>query len=619
MNAATRIVLLLAVVLLLSGPGPVRAEEEETREPLLTRMFHVGALTCGRTFFIGVRAPTELPHMVSDEMNPLFGAEGEEPILQYGTVDELIELIRNAVAPWYWEETEGADIRASGEEQLIAKAEATVQDSIGAFLANLEEMAGALVTVDVHAVQLSLAEAAALASGPDGALDPDKVEALISGDDAGPSLSLTAYSGMRVSGYAGHRRAWVSDADVEVAQESQIADPIVSVANLGLALDVRPVATPDRKQVLVGLDVALSGLAVDRSASTGASGEIELPGFDVTVVRAAVGMEAGAWMFADGAGHEGGDSRWRFLLRATVHGEPRGPGGVDLPKQPARALGPMGIRYFPIPVLATAVRNIPGGAPIPMPSSYTPPEPPELPEPWPFIPEEAVVDMIRELGGEEFWEDPATIEVRNRTIIARNTPAMLAGIDRLLETLRKDLFWTIDTTVEVIEAPMGVARHLGVGGALGEEQAGILAEALASGQAVRLDTAVVTSLAGARNTVTSGRLVRYVQDYEPEIAQDARILNPIILHFFDGLEADVRPMPTLDRKAAQVSLRILRAHQDGDLRKFSVSPGAEVELPDVETFELNTEICAPMGRTSIAAVWGSGGRARLLLVTPSFR
>ncbi len=92
--------------------------------------------------------------MVSDEENPLFGAEGEEPILPYGTVDELIELIKNAVEPTFWEETEGADIRGSGEHALVVKATNEVQEKVDRFLRDLRGFAGIVVTVETRFLEV---------------------------------------------------------------------------------------------------------------------------------------------------------------------------------------------------------------------------------------------------------------------------------------------------------------------------------------------------------------------------------------------------------------------------------------------------------------------------------
>jgi hypothetical protein len=393
------------------------------------------------------------------------------------------------------------------------------------------------------------------------------------------------------------------------------------VANLGLIADMRAMPAPDGRSLLVGLRVALSAIGELRDSPTGASGSVETPAYDLLVLRSALHVPSGAWVLADGVAGEGGDTvgAWTLLVRATPRRHEIRAGGFDLPGFAPRTIGPMQLRYFPVPILSSAIENRTGRPEIPIPSNYTPPEPPELPEPWPIVPPEAIVDLVSDLGGYGTWEDPATLEIRNRVLLARNTPQVLATVDRFLGALREGLVVSTDTTLEVVEMPVGVARHLGTGGALDERAAGLLAEAIQSGQAERLETVTVSSMTGARNAVTSGRLVSYIQDYEVEIAQEAAIFNPVVCHFLDGICADVTPICTGDRSAVQLTLRILRAHQDGPMRTRRAGPVPEIELPEVETFDLRVETLVPMSRTSVVAAWGSGGRRRLLLATPNLR
>jgi len=617
MSRLPRYALLLVLVVLAAGIGPARAEDEPGTA-LAFRVFPLGSLTPGNTDFIPSQPPWVTPDMVSDEENPLFGAEGEEPILPMGTVDEIIELVKNAVSPWFWEETEGADIRSMGESTLIARASPAVLDQISRYIARMETMHGTTVTLDVRAVRLTPEERRAL--GPaGGALDDTRVAALLQGEDAGPAVSFTTFAGARASAYAGTRRAWISDADVEVAEGSQSPDPIISVANLGLIADMRAMPAPDGRSVLVGMRVSLSTIGELRDAPAGACGIVETPAYDLMVLRSALHLPVGAWVLADGVAGDGGNSSWTLLVRATPRRNAVGAGGFDLPGFAARTIGPMQNRYFPLPVLSSAIENRIGRPMVPVPSNYTPPEPPELPEPYPIMPAEAVVDLLREVGGEANWEDPASIEVRNRVLIARNAAPILGGIDRFLGSLRKGLIHSTDTTLEVVEMPVGVARHLGTGGALEDRAAGLLAEALQSGQAERLESVTVSSMTGARNAVTSGRLVNYIQDYEVEIAQEAAIFNPVVQHFLDGVCADVRPVCTGDLSAVHLTLRYLLAHQDGPMRSRRAGPAPEIDLPEVETFEVHSALLVPLGKTSVVATWGTGGRVRLLLATPALR
>ena len=48
--------------------------------------------------------------------------------------DELIEHIKGAVAPAFWEATEGAEIKSQGEQTLVVKATPEVQEQVAGFL-----------------------------------------------------------------------------------------------------------------------------------------------------------------------------------------------------------------------------------------------------------------------------------------------------------------------------------------------------------------------------------------------------------------------------------------------------------------------------------------------------
>ena len=99
--------LVLLVLALPWGPGPIAAAPEEDAAASPLRLYHVGALTMGRSDFIPRRLGLGRD---GDDQRPLFGAEGEEPILPVGTIDELVELVRFQVAPASWESVAGATL-----------------------------------------------------------------------------------------------------------------------------------------------------------------------------------------------------------------------------------------------------------------------------------------------------------------------------------------------------------------------------------------------------------------------------------------------------------------------------------------------------------------------------
>ncbi|MDF1702755.1 MAG: hypothetical protein P1V36_16525, partial [Planctomycetota bacterium] len=131
--------------------------------------------------------------------------------------------------------------------------------------------------------------------------------------------------------------------------------------------------------------------------------------------------------------------------------EPRG--GVIWILTGEEVSGSMRLRYFDVKDLAVAIQHFVGQPINLVPSNFTPPEPPELPEPAAVFPAENLVELIREtIGGEAKWEDPATIEARNNILIVRNTPEVLAGVDDLLSQLRANSGLLVNLEVRFMTA-----------------------------------------------------------------------------------------------------------------------------------------------------------------------
>ncbi len=325
-------------------------KQEFVTQNLIVQIHSVADLTSGLTNFIPPTIQLVGPDDVSDEENPLFGTEAEEPVYPYGQVDELIELIKGAVAPAFWEATEGADIRSQGEQTLVVKATGEVQEQVARFLDDLRGFAGIVVTVETRFLEISenfirdvgvdfrglgnqpvgtqivnlddvtngledaasagrdnaqggLPAAAALnpsagAYFNDG-LDGDfrgrtenifdnplgTVLSSVGGgsftlaylDDLQLSMILratekslaartltapviTVYNTQRANLTVVNQLSYIQDFDVEVAQTSFIADPIIGIIQDGLSLDVRPTVSNDRRYITLELQPTVADL-----------------------------------------------------------------------------------------------------------------------------------------------------------------------------------------------------------------------------------------------------------------------------------------------------------------------------------------------------------------------
>ncbi|MDA1194373.1 MAG: hypothetical protein O2894_04245 [Planctomycetota bacterium] len=324
-------------------------KKEYIKTNLQVQIHAVADLTSGLTNFRPPQIQLVGPDDVSDEDNPLFGGEDEEPIYPYGQVDELIELIKGSVNPTFWESTEGADIRSQGEQTLVVKATADVNEQVARFLDDLRGFAGIVVTVETRFLEISenflrdvgmdfrglggqtpgtlvnlddvtngLEDAASAGRDNAGAglpaaaaLNPSagayfndgadgdfrgrtenifdnplgSVLSSVGGstftlaylDDLQMSMILratekslsartltapviTVYNTQRANLTVVNQLSYIQDFDVEVAQTSFIADPIVGIIQDGLTLDVRPTVSNDRRYITLELQPTVADL-----------------------------------------------------------------------------------------------------------------------------------------------------------------------------------------------------------------------------------------------------------------------------------------------------------------------------------------------------------------------
>ena len=102
--------------------------------------------------------------------------------------------------------------------------------------------------------------------------------------------SLMVHNTARANLIVANQVSYISDFDVEIASSASIADPIVSVANDGVFLDVRPVVTADRRFVWIDVRPTVAKLkrpiaTLQTSLGTGSPVNLMLPELDLQKVR----------------------------------------------------------------------------------------------------------------------------------------------------------------------------------------------------------------------------------------------------------------------------------------------------------------------------------------------
>ncbi|MFT7516562.1 MAG: type II secretory pathway component GspD/PulD (secretin)/tetratricopeptide (TPR) repeat protein [Myxococcota bacterium] len=102
--------------------------------------------------------------------------------------------------------------------------------------------------------------------------------------------SLMVHNTARANLVVANQVSYISDFDVEIASSASIADPIVSVANDGVFLDVRPVVTADRRFVWIDVRPTVANLkrpiaTLQTSLGTGSPVNLMLPELELQKVR----------------------------------------------------------------------------------------------------------------------------------------------------------------------------------------------------------------------------------------------------------------------------------------------------------------------------------------------
>ena len=359
--------------------------------------------------------------------------------------------------------------------------------------------------------------------------------------------------------------AYVQDEDVEVAQEAYLSDPIVSVLKGGLdwRANVADVVgdrvalafegwwsepgVPDR------LTLPQHGEPVERITSTvhRAVGRFDLPVNRWTLVEA------------------GGDVA--FAIRPTV----RDDDGV-IPEPPAVGVNAPTTIDGPLVERTIDVRDLRAFHPsrrgrdriLPI-SNYTQPTPPELFEAAPRWPMDAFVDTIRVFDPILAERDDVVLRLEGGFLDVRAPVAHVEAIERFVEAERRRTIRSFRVRGTVVTLPLASIPEYFAGlddGATLVADGG--ASLLARPGARVVDRASVRFTGSHRTASDGGRSRSYVADYDVEIAQGARIGDPIVREALDGLRFDLDAAYAAEPGALYAEFFIDRA----DVRGIRVVP-----------------------------------------------
>ena len=246
-----------------------------------------------------------------------------------------------------------------------------------------------------------------------------------------------------------------------------------------------------------------------------------------------------------------------------------------------------------------------------IPSKYQPPEMEEAPEPSSVFEIDQLVEMIQMAVEPASWDEivGSEIQVNFSRLFVKTLPRIHRRIERMLDWCRKHKDRYIE--VDVVAVPVA-AGDLALLASRPRELDADQAERLLSRKP--LGTIHISGFDGQMLSQEHGRKIAYLQDYDVEIAEGAKVGDPIGQKIFEGFAAEVQPCLDLGAKGVLMHCRLQLTDVGEPLPRHRTEHG-EVELPVMTLTRVNTSFWAPLGKTVVAGGCTVGKKPCVLLVT----
>lgn len=576
------------------GGAPARGDDPAAApDAIETRLVDVGALVRGHAEFAIERGPFP-PDVakVGEEPGPMFGAGLDQPLIPFGHVDDLIELVRWRTGRERWD-AEGTSIEKDEWEGLLLRGPKALLDEAEDYLARLEREATTVATVDVLLLEgdVEAAEADGLAA----AVERGAVRVVAAARSSG-RLDQAATT------FVGSEGAYVGDEDAEVATESSTADPIISVQPEGLAFQAR--VTPSGDALRLELFAWHARAWEARRRETVESDPVETAVVPGRHLGTSLVVRPGAWSVL-AVGAESGFAVRVALTPGTLRRAT--PPILDRPLSPGPR-GPRALASLDLSDLLTRVVNERGEFVGLIGSSYWPPEPPELSEPRRPVQDYRLAEFARRiLGPPEGDPDAPSASLAKGRLVVRADAVERAAVEGLLADLRQRVLRLYRLRWNLVSLPLAsFPEYLGASDLDAHARdggAGLLAR-----DGARLESrCLLRARAHARSASVQGTEHAYVADYDVEVAEKAAIGNPIVKEAFEGLSFDADVVPAAGGDALACEVRIDRSDWRG-LREVRTRHG-DVECPTLGLLRLRGSVVVPLGASRVAGLWVEDGRA----------
>lgn len=427
-------------------------------------------------------------------------------------VDVLADAIRQCTGRGedsIWDSDERVGIRVNGH-RLFVRAPKQVQEEVGAFLAAVRQQV--LAPSQAHLYRLAEGAVGATAGG---VLPAERVQALVGSEGTHLIAAVHLTDGIPAAAESLRRQSFLADYDVEVANEAQIAVPVIRHLHTGPRFVVGSDRQPDGRCFLrvAGREATLQRL---RERDPGATwvGKLQLPTVSQRLVRASGLLGTGEGLLFGGSS-EGGhyllvwtddlqQADGRLGQRATLFGI--GAAGKTL--SPLRGPWAYGV---PVPLPGTSDQASDFGFED------------DCEEGTILIETGEVADFVMGSDPENFDDGYAIVELRHGRLFLTGSRARPDHIRELLSRMHNEL-----TGNALVELRTGTVA------------ASVLKAAMAKGGnldelAGRLETRVrIPVVRGDGFVWAEGTEESFLDTYYAEIAEKATIADPAIRVRFTG-------------------------------------------------------------------------------------
>lgn len=249
------------------------------------------------------------------------------------SAESLTEIIRRNIAPDSWDDEKNR-IELIGRFLAIQHTP-DVLNQIQDYLTKMESQTWRMITVEARFLAIDdtlLRELGGGMGGKEAALlTADRTKSLLAAARAGEHAQLLAYGEV-----TGHNRqkvtvsrlrstAYVMDYDVQIAQQSSIADPVIGHVLEGVVLNATPILAGDNRHIIVELAPTLAQLESPiPTLPTNAEkiGSLQLPTVDLQRVRTTLLVPDGGTALMGFSTRPEGDASGRrhivLLVKATL-------------------------------------------------------------------------------------------------------------------------------------------------------------------------------------------------------------------------------------------------------------------------------------------------------------